>query len=648
MIKKLVADLPEVYQPIYAHPELSEDVSRLCLDRLGKITTTYTALQSFIGRPLKVLDLGCAQGFFSLNLAEHGAIVHGVDFLDKNVALCNALVLENPALQVSFEESRIEDIVSSLQTGQYDLVLGLSVFHHIVYEKGVGAVKGLLNSIAEKCGALILELALRDEPLYWGSAQPERPKELLEGISFVRTVAHYNTHLANIPRPLFVASNRYWIFEDHTAQFDNFSFDSHALAHGTYEKSRRYFFSSEFILKSYSIAHHPLAKKNEEEFTKEVSFLQQPPPDFAAPSLVAFGKNEMEAWIVMQRLPGRLLLDLLHEGDDLDSYSLLLSVLRQLTILEAAGLYHNDVRAWNVLFTGSGVLHLIDYGAISADKEDCAWPGNLFLSFLVFVREVSTGVIDDPNPLRTISISPYGLPQPYSDWAKSLWERPLSEWSFQSMYQTLLEFSANERSESLEKPMDAWMKAIEDGLQKQKVFTQNFAFHSSSRIEEAVNITKQAESRAIEAESKAIEADTKANVTAALASEAETRVNTQFASIQVLKNSNSWKVTAPLRFAGRTLRSVKIGSALRNVKLLLQHSALYIARRPRLKRFVLAVLKKFPKVKNRLAMLRHQQATILSFDDHVVPDELAQLSPHARRIYLELKNTIEKFTEGGH
>jgi O-antigen chain-terminating methyltransferase len=195
--------------------------------------------------------------------------------------------------------------------------------------------------------------------------------------------------------------------------------------------------------------------------------------------------------------------------------------------------------------------------------------------------------------------------------------------------------------------MDAWMKAIEDGLQKQKVFTQNVVFHSSSRIEEAVNIAKQAESKAIEAESKAIEANTKANVAAALASEAETRANTQFASIQVLKNSNSWKVTAPLRFAGRTLRSVKIGSGPRNAKLLLQHSALYIARRPRLKRFVLAVLKKFPKVKNRLAMLRHQQATGLSFAGHAVPRELAQLSSHARRIHFELNNTINKSTEGG-
>jgi O-antigen chain-terminating methyltransferase len=133
----------------------------------------------------------------------------------------------------------------------------------------------------------------------------------------------------------------------------------------------------------------------------------------------------------------------------------------------------------------------------------------------------------------------------------------------------------------------------------------------------------------------------------ACASEAETRFAAEAATVEAMRLSTSWKVTTPLRFAGRALRSVKIGSGPRKAKLLLQHSALYIARRPRLKRFFLAVLKRFPNAKNRLAMLRHQQVTVPSFADHVVPDELAQLSPHARRIYLELKNTINKSTGEG-
>ena len=87
MIEQLTADLPEVYQPIYGHPALSTHVSRTCSDRLEHIVRVHDNLRSLLGRPLNVLDLGCAQGYFCFKLAERGANVHGVDYLDKNIAL---------------------------------------------------------------------------------------------------------------------------------------------------------------------------------------------------------------------------------------------------------------------------------------------------------------------------------------------------------------------------------------------------------------------------------------------------------------------------------------------------------------------------------------------------------------------------------
>jgi 2-polyprenyl-3-methyl-5-hydroxy-6-metoxy-1,4-benzoquinol methylase len=75
----LVAELPEVYQPIFGHPELCPTVSRRCDDRLAQIISVYQALEMVFARPLRVLDLGCAQGFFSHSLSQLGAQVHGVD-----------------------------------------------------------------------------------------------------------------------------------------------------------------------------------------------------------------------------------------------------------------------------------------------------------------------------------------------------------------------------------------------------------------------------------------------------------------------------------------------------------------------------------------------------------------------------------------
>ena len=496
MIEQLTADLPEVYQPIYGHPALSTHVSRTCSDRLEHIVRVHDNLRSLLGRPLNVLDLGCAQGFFCFNLAERGANVHGVDYLDKNIALCNAIAHSHPQLSVSFEVGRVEDAIERLEPGRYDLVLGLSIFHHIIHEKGVEAVKRLLERAATLSGALVVELALREEPLYWGPSQPEDPRTLLNTIAFFHEFARHATHLAPISRPLFVASNRYWILGDEVCSFESWSTEPHALADDVHQGGRRYFFSTDRVLKMYRLD-HPRWAYNEPGFSQEIQFLQSPPTKFPAPALIAYNKDEASAWLVEQRIPGRLLLDLLREGVTLNHRAVVLGVLAQLVVLEKAGLYHNDVRTWNVLVALDGTTHLIDYGSISTNELDCVWPSNRFLSFFIFVREVASGVVESPEPLRSISISPYGLPQPYRSWAASLWRRPLAEWSFGLLHQALLEVSADELDESTWFPSEAWMKATEDAIQTLKLFANQLRHRAHAQVAQVGERVGQAETQAV-------------------------------------------------------------------------------------------------------------------------------------------------------
>jgi O-antigen chain-terminating methyltransferase len=113
-ITSLVKALPEVYQPIYGHPEFNALASRPCDDRLRLISSIYTRLAGVIGRPLRVLDLGCAQGYFSLHLAEQGATVKGIDRLEENIKLCRGLAVKHPSYSVQFEVGSIEDVLSTL------------------------------------------------------------------------------------------------------------------------------------------------------------------------------------------------------------------------------------------------------------------------------------------------------------------------------------------------------------------------------------------------------------------------------------------------------------------------------------------------------------------------------------------------------
>ena len=114
-LKKMVESLPEIYQPIYKNLEFSENISRVCDDRLDSIILIYNALVKKVNRPLRVLDLGAAQGYFSLCLAEIGATVKGVDHLDKNIAVCKKLASEFKELDVSFHCGRIEEFIPEIK-----------------------------------------------------------------------------------------------------------------------------------------------------------------------------------------------------------------------------------------------------------------------------------------------------------------------------------------------------------------------------------------------------------------------------------------------------------------------------------------------------------------------------------------------------
>lgn len=199
----------------FPHPEWAQAASRDCYDRIDTLGALYDQLAAKLGRPLRVLDLGCAQGFFCLSLAERGATVKGVDFQEQNIALCRALADENPQLDASFAIGRIEEVIDALEPGQYDLAIGLSVFHHIVHLHGVAPTQRWLARLAECIEAVILEIALREEPLYWGPSQPAEPRELLRDCAFYHQIARFNTHLSALYRPLYVVSQHWLLLDGH-------------------------------------------------------------------------------------------------------------------------------------------------------------------------------------------------------------------------------------------------------------------------------------------------------------------------------------------------------------------------------------------------------------------------------------------------
>lgn len=428
----LVRALPELYQPIFGHPELSVGASRDSQDRLAQIAGVYKALEARLGRRLRVLDLGCAQGFFSHSLAAMGAEVRGIDALDANIAVCRAIAQENLGGVASFDVALVEEIVPKLELDSYDLVLGLSVFHHLCHQRGSDFVRDLLAQIATKVRAGIFEMARVDEPLYWAPSQPSDPTALLAGFAFVREVSTHSTHLSSVRRPLIFASNQYWYFAGEAREFLRWTEVSNRLAPDVHQRTRRFYFGGDALAKQFLLTTPALAESNASEWLNEVKFLADPPSGFGAPQLFAHGRSATEAWLVRGLKPGEPLDVILAEGRGYDVDCIARDILRQLSQLEEAGLYHSDLRTWNVLVDATGGAHLIDYGAISASSRDCVPPSDVYLAFLIFLRELADGWQQSDPSTRPLWLDPSALPKSFRRAAWSLLASAPSARSFAS------------------------------------------------------------------------------------------------------------------------------------------------------------------------------------------------------------------------
>lgn len=431
-VAALVARLPEVYQPIYGYPELSGDASRATEDRLEDIIRAYEALSARLGRPLRVLDLGCAQGFISLSVASLGASVVGVEMLPENAGLCRKLAALNPALDVSFVEARLEDFVPSLEKDRFDLVLLLSVIHHVAFHVSPEIAESSVQHIRSCAPVLLAELALADEPLYWASALPADPLAIFGSPGFVRELRQSGTHLSGVKRPLYFVSDAYWYAAGELGAIEQVKHGGHRFAKRSFGISRTYYLSGDLVLKVLAIRGED-AEINRNEIKREVVFLTEVEGDENYPRVIGLDEDSRNIYLLREKIAGQLLTDAIDAGQPFDYYLAIRDVLNECIKLERRGQYHQDIRAWNVLVRESGTFSLIDYGAISTDKHDCFWPHNIYISFLVFVKELLSAPQILVEPIREIAVTPYGFPGHLSYWVAALAKRPLASWSFELM-----------------------------------------------------------------------------------------------------------------------------------------------------------------------------------------------------------------------
>ena len=417
-LKSLISMLPEVYQPIYGDAR-HVPFLRECEDRLATIIPVIAA---FGDSALRIVDLGCAQGYFALSLKARfpRACVTGVDKLEANVELCRELALRC-GLDVEFVAADIRN--QALPTGEAPLiVLAMSVLHHLCSAQGWESARSVISAIAVTADAAIVEIAPASEGLDWTAELPDADQAWLEPFAFVRKIGEHHTHVSALRRPLYFCSNRRFLAANAVYGFDQFVARSHPGAMPESIIGRRYFMSEGLTCKRFSLSGR-YADHNREEMRSEVIALRE----LGVPRLLAYDEAPDAAYLVREHVPGRALVDCatdLPAGDRLRAFG---EILGDLQRFEAVGLQHFDIRPWNLLIAPSGAVHLIDFGALRRERARAPYEDALSLLRWIWTGEWSEFAAYQRNL--------------YPQWALPLFDHvqrtPLPQLSFASMRELL-------------------------------------------------------------------------------------------------------------------------------------------------------------------------------------------------------------------
>ena len=113
-----------------------------------------------------VLDIGCADGYFSFGLAdaEIATMIHGIDTSKDSVENCRKIMEENSEkikkpCHVFFSCGNVKDFLDF----KADLTIYMSVHHHLIEQLGWNEAKEVLCEISDNCETMIFDMGQKNE-----------------------------------------------------------------------------------------------------------------------------------------------------------------------------------------------------------------------------------------------------------------------------------------------------------------------------------------------------------------------------------------------------------------------------------------------------------------------------------------------------
>lgn len=484
-IRQLVEALPEIYQNIYGHEEYDPETSRRCRERESIIKTVVENYRKSTGKAkLKVLDLGCAQGYYSFTIADMGNHVDGIDFLDKNVALCNGLQAEN-GLDCSFREQEInQQMIDSIEDNSYDIILFFSVVHHICHNHGFGYARKLFSTLAIKGSIVLSELAIKKEPLYWNKNLPVNYEDWFTDVKFYKELHFFGTHLSDIERPFLIYSSEYCYANDIFYNIVEYHKSAHS-GKGELTANRYYICDNNLVMIKYC---RVKGNRSIDELDAELHFINTNRDLDFVPKVIGTEYTNDYRLLSSKIHYGKTLRELLKTSNKLDFKKIFSDILVNCVAMEERGVYQGDMRAWNVCVNEvEAKAFVIDFGFVQLDTTDHIlqaaygmpeYPITVYDAFVAMVydclalngAESVKKITEDDLYLPTLEYDFTKLPDDYAYFFKRFLALKECEISFAKLYNLFLSMD-----DSIYTFTDEEKKRIEQKLSYAKYLTNELS-----------------------------------------------------------------------------------------------------------------------------------------------------------------------------